>query len=39
MFGISRQCCHVNGVEDQLLKEVHQAYSGKMAAAHDLDVY
>ena len=31
--------CREAGSEDQLLKEVRQAYSGKVVAAHDLDVY
>lgn len=31
--------CREAGSEDQLLKEVRQAYSGKVVEAHDLDVY
>lgn len=31
--------CRETGDEEHLLKEVRQAYSGKVVAAHDLDVY
>lgn len=31
--------CRQAGSEEQLLKEVRQAYSGKVVAGHDLDVY
>lgn len=31
--------CRKAGSENQLLKEVRQAYSGKVVAAHDLDIY
>lgn len=33
------QECREAGSEGQLLKEVRQAYSGKVAAGHDLDIY
>jgi ribonuclease BN (tRNA processing enzyme) len=31
--------CREAGSEEQLLKEIHQAYSGKVVAGHDLDIY
>jgi ribonuclease BN (tRNA processing enzyme) len=31
--------CRQAGSEEQLLKEVRQAYSGKVVAGHDLDIY
>ena len=31
--------CREAGDEEHLLKEVRQAYSGKVVAAHDLDLY
>ena len=33
------EACREAGSEDQLVKEVRQAYAGKIVAAHDLDVY
>jgi ribonuclease BN (tRNA processing enzyme) len=33
------QQCREAGTEEQLLKEVHQAYNGKVVAAHDLEIY
>jgi ribonuclease BN (tRNA processing enzyme) len=31
--------CREAGSEEQLLKEIHQAYKGKVVAGHDLDIY
>jgi ribonuclease BN (tRNA processing enzyme) len=31
--------CREAGSEEQLLKEIHQAYSGKVVAGHDLDIF
>jgi len=31
--------CREAGSEEQLLKEIHQAYKGKVVAGHDLEVY
>ena len=31
--------CLQAGSEEQLLKEVRQAYTGKVVAGHDLDIY
>jgi len=31
--------CREAGSEEQLLKEMHQAYNGKVVAGHDLDIY
>jgi hypothetical protein len=31
--------CREAGSEEQLLREVRQAYSGKVVAGHDLDIY
>ncbi len=31
--------CREAGSEEQLMKEVREAYSGKVVAGHDLDVY
>src|SRR6266581_2974268 len=33
------QDCREAGSEEQLLKEMHEFYSGKVVAGHDLDVY
>jgi ribonuclease BN (tRNA processing enzyme) len=33
------EACRAAGSEDQMLKEVRQAYAGKVVAAHDLDIY
>ena len=31
--------CRKAGSEEQLLKEIHQAYKGKVVAGHDLEIY
>ena len=31
--------CREAGIEEQLLKEVRQAYSGKVVAGHDLEIF
>jgi ribonuclease BN (tRNA processing enzyme) len=31
--------CREAGSEDQLLKEIRQAYNGKVVVGHDLDIY
>jgi ribonuclease BN (tRNA processing enzyme) len=33
------EACREAGSEDQLLKEIRQAFAGKVVAAHDLDIY
>jgi len=33
------QDCRVAGSEEELLKEMHEFYSGKVVAGHDLDIY
>jgi len=33
------QDCQQAGSEEQLLKEMHDAYKGKLVAGHDLDIY
>jgi ribonuclease BN (tRNA processing enzyme) len=33
------QECRAAGSEEQLLKEMHEFYSGKVVAGHDLDIY
>ena len=37
--GCRTQECREAGSEEQLLKEVRQAYGGKVVAGHDLDIY
>ncbi len=37
--GCRTQECREAGSEEQLLKEVRQAYGGKFVAGHDLDIY
>jgi ribonuclease BN (tRNA processing enzyme) len=34
-----KEACREAGSEDQLLKELRQAYKGKVVAGHDLDIY
>jgi len=31
--------CRKAGSEEQLMKEIRQAYTGKVVAGHDLEVY
>jgi len=31
--------CREAGSEEQLLKEIRQAYNGKVVVGHDLDIY
>jgi ribonuclease BN (tRNA processing enzyme) len=31
--------CRQAGSEEQLIKEMHQFYKGKIVAGHDLDIY
>ena len=33
------EACRLSGSEESLLKEVREAYAGKVVAAHDLDIY